>query len=112
MKTNLLNTNSKFKTSEIVGIIIAIIVSGVLMKVLNYNKINLFDATNSNNSLFGLNKFFGSVVFFSFSTFVVFGIKGFFEKYSQKYSNIIMIVSGVLLALVIVCLSYQILFEE
>lgn len=112
MKTNLLNTNSKFKTSEIVGIVIAIIISVVLMKVLNYNKISLFDSTNSNSSLFGLNKFFGSVVFFSFSTFVVFGIKGFFEMYSQKYSNIIMIVSGVLLALVIVCLSYQILFEE
>ena len=112
MKTNLLNTNSKFKSSEIVGIVIAFIISLVLMKVLNYNKISLFDSTNSNNSLLGLNTFFGSVVFFSFSTFVVFGIKGFFEKYSQKYSNIIMIVSGVLLALIIVCLSYQILFEE
>ena len=107
MKTNLLNTNSKFKSSEIVGIVIAFIISLVLMKVLNYNKISLFDSTNSNNSLLGLNTFFGSVVFFSFSTFVV-----FFEKYSQKYSNIIIIVSGVLLALIIVCLSYQILFEE
>jgi hypothetical protein len=107
MKTNLLNTNSKFKTSEIVGIVIAFI-----MKILNSNKIILFDTTNSNNSLFGLSKFFGSVVFFSFSTFVVFGIKGFFEMYSQKYSNIIMIVSGVSLALVIVSLSYHILFEE
>ena len=76
MKTNLLNTNSKFKSSEIVGIVIAFIISLVLMKVLNYNKISLFDSTNSNNSLLGLNTFFGSVVFFSFSTFVVFGIKG------------------------------------
>ena len=61
MKTNLLNTNSKFKSSEIVGIVIAFIISLVLMKVLNYNKISLFDSTNSNNSLLGLNTFFGSV---------------------------------------------------
>ena len=112
MKTKSLNTNSKFKASEIIWIVIAFILSLFLMKVLNSNKIVLFDTTTSNNSLFGLSKFLGSVVFFSFSTFVVFGIKGFFEMYSQKYSNIIMIVSGVLLTLVIAYLSYQILFVE
>jgi hypothetical protein len=64
MKTNLLNTNSKFKTSEIVGILIACSISVILMKVLNYNKISLFEAKNSNNSLFGLSTFFGCVVFF------------------------------------------------
>ena len=53
MKTNLLNTNSKFKTSKIVGIVIAFINSVVPMKILNSNKISLSDSTNSNNSLFG-----------------------------------------------------------
>jgi hypothetical protein len=43
---------------------------------------------------------------------VVFGIKGFFEMYSQKKSNIIIFVSGGLLVFVIFILCYQILFQE
>jgi hypothetical protein len=36
---------------------------------------------------------------------VVFGIKGFFEMYSQKTSNVILVISGVLLTFVIIVLS-------
>ncbi|MFN4198125.1 MAG: hypothetical protein ACK4FS_03760 [Flavobacterium sp.] len=49
------------------------------------------------------------LVFFAFSIFVVFGIKGFFEMYSQKFANTIIFTSGVILLLAIFIMSYQIL---
>jgi len=51
------------------------------------------------------------IVFFALSTFVVFGIKGFFERYSQKFANVVIFTSGVILTVVIFVLSYQILFQ-
>jgi ABC-type transport system involved in multi-copper enzyme maturation permease subunit len=60
----------------------------------------------------GLNLFLEISIFFVFSTFVVFGIKGFFEMYSQKTSNVILVISGVLLTFVVFVLCYQILFQE
>ena len=60
----------------------------------------------------GLNLFLEILVFFAFSTFVVFGIKGFFEMYSRRSSNMILTISGGLLVLVIFILCYQILFQE
>jgi len=64
------------------------------------------------NTFLGLNLFLEILVFFVFSTFVVFGIKGFFEMYSQKTSNVIIFISGVFLIFVIFILCYQILFQE
>ncbi|MFV8344366.1 hypothetical protein [Flavobacterium sp. XS2P39] len=64
------------------------------------------------STFLGLNLFLEILIFFVFSTFVVFGIKGFFEMYSQKSSNTIIFISGALLVLVIFILSYQILFQE
>ncbi|TPD68611.1 hypothetical protein FJA49_09380 [Flavobacterium microcysteis] len=60
----------------------------------------------------GLNLFLEILVFFVFSTFVVFGIKGFFEMYSRKFANVIIFISGVLMAALIFILSYQILSIE
>ena len=64
------------------------------------------------NTFLGLNLFLEILIFFVFSTFVVFGIKGFFEMYSQRVSNLIIFSSGVLLVFVIFILCYQILFQE
>lgn len=60
-------------------------------------------------TILGLNLFLEILVFFVFSTFVVFGIRGFFEMYSQKVTNIIMFISGIFLILVIFIMSYQLL---
>jgi len=62
------------------------------------------------NTFLGLNLFLEILIFFVFSTFVVFGIKGFFEMYSQKFSNMITFVSGVLMIFVIIGLLCQINF--
>ncbi|ESU29610.1 hypothetical protein FLJC2902T_00810 [Flavobacterium limnosediminis JC2902] len=59
-------------------------------------------------TFFGLNLFLEILVFFVFSTFVVFGIKGFFEKYSQKFANVILFITGLLLTAVIFILCYQV----
>lgn len=64
------------------------------------------------NTFLGLNLFLEILIFFAFSAFVVFGIKGFFEMYSQKISNVIIFLSGVFLIFVIFILCYQILFLE
>jgi hypothetical protein len=64
------------------------------------------------NTFLGLNLFLEILIFFAFSTFVVFGIKGFFEMYSQKASNVIIFLSGIVLIFVIFILCYQILFQE
>jgi hypothetical protein len=84
----------------------------LLMLILKSN-LNIDDAQSLYyyHTFFGLSKFLEILIYFIFSTFVVFGIKGFFEMYSQKVSNMIMIISGTLLVFVIVFLSYQILFE-
>ncbi|CAN1570848.1 hypothetical protein MCETHM1_03197 [Flavobacteriaceae bacterium] len=79
-----------------------------------------FEGTTSNgsirlktqNTFLGLNLFLEILIFFAFSTFVVFGTKGFFELYSQKLSNTIIFISGVVLIFVICILCYQILAQE
>ena len=62
------------------------------------------------NTFLGLNLFLEILIFFVFSAFVVFGIKGFFEMYSRKTSNVIIFITGVILTFVIILLCYQILF--
>ena len=64
------------------------------------------------NTFLGLNLFLEILIFFSFSTFVVFGTKGFFELYSQKLSSYIIFTSGVILIVVICILCYQIIVQE
>jgi hypothetical protein len=97
--------------SEIKCIAIALAFTFVLVTFFN-NNLDLESVnTDSVNSFFGLSKFFENLVFFVFSTFVVFGVKGFFEKYSQKVANVIIIVTGFLLILAVIFLSYQILFR-
>lgn len=64
------------------------------------------------NTFLGLNLFLEILIFFAFSTFVVFGTKGFFELYSQKLSNYIIFTSGVILIFVICILCYQIVVQE
>ena len=98
-------------SSEIKCIAIALAVTFVLVTFFNNNLDLVSGNTDSVNSFFGLSKFFQNLVFFVFSTFVVFGVKGFFEKYSQKVANVIIIVTGLLLILAIMFLSYQILFR-
>ena len=64
------------------------------------------------NTFLGLNLFLEILIFFTFSTFVVFGTKGFFELYSQKLSNYIVFISGVILIFVICILCYQIVVQD
>jgi hypothetical protein len=82
--------------------------------------VTYFEGTISNDSIklktqntfLGLNLFLEILIFFAFSTFVVFGTKGFFELYSQRLSNAIIFISGVVLIFVICILCYQILVQE
>jgi len=64
------------------------------------------------NTFLGLNLFLEILIFFVFSTFVVFGIKGYNEMFSQKFSNVIIFITGVMLTFVIFIFSYQIIFQE
>jgi hypothetical protein len=67
---------------------------------------------NVQNTFLGLNLFLEILIFLVFSIFVVFGIKGYFEFYSKRVSNVIISISGALLFFGILLLCYQILLQE
>ena len=102
---------AKSVISEIKWITFALIITFILVTIFNSNA--LLGSGNTNNYIpfFGLSIAIEIVAFFIFSTFVVFGIKGFFEMYSHRIANVIMIVTGLLLTLIIMFLSYQVLFK-
>jgi hypothetical protein len=100
-----------FKT-EIKWLLLALVITLVLVVIIKNNLLLNGDFGFSVSSFLGLNLFLEILVFFAFSTFVVFGIKGFFEMYSQRFANAIIFISGVFLAVVIFILSYQILILQ
>jgi hypothetical protein len=98
--------------AEFKWVLLALCFSFVLVSFFNSN-IFWKDAEGFVSQTFlGVNLFLENLVFFVFSTFVVFGIKGFFEIYSRKNANVILLISGVFSTMVIFILSYQILFQE
>lgn len=97
---------------QIKWLLLALIISLVLVSCFDGTVIKDSNVVIAQHTFLGLNLFLEILIFFVFSTFVVFGIKGFFEMYSQKTSNVITFVSGVFLAFVIFVLCYQILFQE
>ena len=98
--------------NQIKWIILAFFISFVLVSCFENTVLQSSVVVKAQHTFLGLNLFLEILIFFVFSTFVVFGIKGFFEMYSQKTSNIIIFISGVLLLFVIFILCYQILFQE
>jgi hypothetical protein len=94
---------------EFKWIIIALIISFVLVNTVN-SSIPIDANQDVQKTFLGLNLFLEILVFFIFNTFVVFGIKGFFERYSQKFANIIIFSTGIMLEVIIFILAYQILF--
>ena len=98
--------------SQIKWMFLVLIISFVLVSCFENTVLQNCIVFKAQHTFLGLNLFLEILIFFVFSTFVVFGIKGFFEMYSQKTSNIIISISGALLVFVIFILSYQILFQE
>jgi len=102
----------KESMSQIKWIFLALIISFVLVSCFESTVLQSSIVFKAQHTFLGLNLFLEILIFFVFSTFVVFGIKGFFEMYSQKTSNIIISISGALLVFVIFILCYQILFQD
>lgn len=101
---------SRIIAAELKWIILAFVIALVLVSSVN-NVLYSEDVSGMvNPTFFGLNLFMEILVFFVFSTFVVFGIKGFFEMYSHKVANLIIFVTGVTMTVAIFILTYQILF--
>ena len=98
--------------TQIKWFIIALIVAFVLVS--SFENIAFTSGTffEAQNTFLGLNLFLEILIFLVFSIFVVFGIKGYFEFYSKKISNIIISVSGSVLFLGILILLSQILLQE
>ena len=97
---------------QIKWLLLALIISLVLVSCFDGAVIKNSNVYMAQHTFLGLNLFLEILIFYVFSTFVVFGIKGFFEMYSQKISNVITFISGVMLVFVIFMLCYQILFQE
>jgi len=102
----------KESMSQIKWIFLALLISFVLVSCFESTVLQSSIVFKAQHTFLGLNLFLEILIFFVFSTFVVFGIKGFFEMYSQKTSNIIISISGALLVFVIFILCYQILFQD
>ncbi|MGX7667453.1 hypothetical protein [Flavobacterium pedocola] len=98
--------------TELKWVLLALVISLVLVESVNSSF--FFETAGSGvpQTFFGLNLFLEILVFFVFSTFVVFGIKGFFEMYSRKFANVVIFISGILLAVVIFILCFQVLSLE
>tara|TARA_R110002126_G_scaffold269108_1_gene412813 strand:- start:612 stop:929 length:318 start_codon:yes stop_codon:yes gene_type:complete len=97
---------------QIKWLLLALVISLVLVSCFDGAVLKNGNVFLAQHTFLGLNLFLEILIFFVFSTFVVFGIKGFFEMYSQKTANVITFISGVLLTFVIFLLCYQILFQE
>ena len=95
--------------SEMKWLLLALAITLVLVNIINANSFTRGAQFGVSQTFLGLNLFLEILVFFAFNTFVVFGVKGFFEMYSQRFANAIIFISGVFLAVVIFILSYQIL---
>jgi hypothetical protein len=98
--------------NQIKWLFFALIISLALVGIFDGAVVINSKAALAQHTFLGLNLFLEILFFFVFSTFVVFGIKGFFEMYSQKTSNVITFISGVFLSFFILLLCYQILFQE
>ena len=96
--------------NQIKWMFLVLIISFVLVSCFESTVLQNCIVFKAQHTFLGLNLFLEILIFFVFSTFVVFGTKGFFEMYSQKTANIITSVSGLLLVFVIFILCYQILF--
>ena len=103
---------SRIVKAELKWILLALVITFFLVS--SIDSVALIGSTEVGvpQTFLGLNLFLEILVFFAFSTFVVFGIKGFFEMYSQRFANVVIFISGVFLAVVIFILSYQILILE
>ncbi|MEO4006990.1 hypothetical protein [Flavobacterium sp. CAU 1735] len=103
---------SKLFFSELKWMLLVLVVTLILVESIN-SGFNFNPAEYGvPQTFFGLNLFLEILVFFVFSTFVVFGIKGFFEMYSQRFANVIIFISGLLLTVAIFILCYQVLSLE
>ncbi|CAM2871842.1 hypothetical protein SAMN05444143_101419 [Flavobacterium succinicans] len=92
--------------------ILALIIAFVLVssfETISFGNGSFFEAQTT---FLGLNLFLEILIFLAFSIFVVFGIKGYFEFYSKKISNIIITVTGSILFIGILLLLSQILLQE
>ena len=98
--------------NQIKWIILAFFISFVLVSCFENTVLHSSVVVKAQHTFLGLNLFLEILIFFAFSTFVVFGVKGFFEMYFQKVSNTITFISGIVLVFVIFILCYQILFQE
>ena len=98
--------------AEFKWVLLALICSFVLVSIFNNDIFWNETGIDLSQTVLDSNLVFEILMVFVFSTFVVFGIKGFFEMYSQKSANVIIFISGVILAAVIFVLSYQILFQN
>lgn len=103
---------SRVLKAEMKWILLALVITFFLVSSIDSSVLINGSAVGVPSTFLGLNLFLEILVFFAFSTFVVFGIKGFFEMYSQRFANVVIFISGVFLAVVIFILSYQILLLE
>jgi len=101
---------SRIMAAEMKWIFVVLIISVIIVSSINSTLSSTGSNADVNQTFFGLTFFSEVLVFFVFNTFVVFGVKGFFQMYSQKTANLIIFITGIMLTIAIFILTYQVLF--
>ena len=101
---------SRIVAAEMKWIFVVLIISVIIVSSINSTLSSTGSVVDANQTFFGLTFFSEVAVFFIFNTFVVFGVKGFFQMYSQKTANLIIFITGIMLTIAIFILTYQVLF--
>jgi len=101
---------SRVMATEMKWIFLVLIISIIIVSSINSTISSTGLGADVKKTFFGLTFFTEVVVLFVFNTFVVFGVKGFFQMYSHKTANFIIFITGIMLTIAIFILTYQILF--
>ncbi len=88
------------KSSEFLWLFLVLVLTTLVFFLLNIGA-----GTELSKEVFGLKLPISMIIFYALNTFVFFGVKEFFRKYTEKLPNIIIVVSGMLVVMSIVFLN-------
>lgn len=98
--------------SQLKWLLLALLIALVLVIQFESSALKVQNIFHSDKTFLGFNLILEIIIFFAFGIFVVFGIKGYFELYSNKISNIILAITGGILFIVLLLMLYQVALPD
>ncbi|EID75770.1 hypothetical protein [Imtechella halotolerans] len=95
--------NQGVSKKEAYWLLLSVILTIMMLLALNHTALDT--TTTFSEEIFGIGVLWCCLIFFALNTFVIFGIKEYFRKYSNRFPNTVIFVSGSILILSIILLS-------